>query len=83
MKSKSEVEKIVCDGVVETFDLKEDITNINMSFKDDLEADSIDMVSLALVLEDEFGSEVEEDKLKDFKTIANVIDYIMENQEDA
>ncbi len=80
MMTREEVEKIVCDGVIETFDLKEEISDKSISFKQDLEADSIDMVSLALVLEEEFDAEIEEDQLKNFITINNVIDYIVERQ---
>ncbi len=80
MHSRSEVVKIVRDAVVETFDLKEEIENDNLAFQEDLKADSIDMVSLALVLEDEFEAEIEEDQVENFVTINNVIDYIMDRQ---
>jgi len=80
MKTREEIEKIVCDGVIETFDLKEEISDKNISFKQDLDADSIDMVSLSLVLEEEFNADIEEDQLRNFITINNVIDYIVERQ---
>ncbi len=80
MYSRNEVVKMVHDSVIETFDLEE-VANSDLSFKDDLDANSLDMVSLALVLEEEFSAEIEEDKIEDFKTINDVIDYIIIRQQ--
>jgi len=80
MYNRSEVVTIVRDAVVETFDLKEEIQNDNLAFQKDFKADSIDMVSLSLVLEDEFEAEIEEDQVENFITINNVVDYIMDRQ---
>ena len=80
MYSRNEVVKMVHDSVMETFDLEE-VANSDLSFKDDLDANSLDMVSLALVLEEEFSAEIEEDKIEDFKTINDVIDYIIIRQQ--
>jgi len=80
MYSRTEVAKIVREAVEETFDLNEAITDDSTSFKEDLDANSLDMVSLALVLEDEFSAEIEEDQIEHFKTIETVINYIMDRQ---
>ena len=39
------------------------------------------MVSLALVLEDEFSAEIDENEVDNFITINHVIDYIMDRQQ--
>lgn len=80
MFSRTEITKIVHDAVKETFDLKSGITDDSTSFKDDLDANSLDMVSLALVLEDELSAEIEEGQIEYFKTINDVINYIMDRQ---
>ncbi|MEE9328400.1 MAG: acyl carrier protein [Cocleimonas sp.] len=77
---RSEILKIVKDAVVETFDLKEKITNDNLSFVEDLDADSIDLASLVMVLEDEFSADIEEEKVRSFVTINDVVDFIVEQQ---
>lgn len=81
MRSRDEVTKIVRESVAETFSIEEAITNDNLSFEDDLEADSLDMMSLAMVLEDEFGAEIETEQVGNFITIQNVIDYVVDRQE--
>lgn len=76
--NREEVTQKVHNAVIETFSLKEPIQDDNLSFKDDLKADSIDVVSLLLLLEEEFSEDVDEDAAENFKTISDVIDYIME-----
>jgi acyl carrier protein len=82
MLSRDEVTKIVRDAVAETFAIEEElITNDNLTFEEDLQADSLGMMSLAMVLEDEFGAEIEADQVGEFITIKNVIDYVVNRQE--
>ncbi len=81
MQSREEITKIVREAVAETFAIEEPITDDSKTFEDDLQADSLDMMSLAMVLEDEFGAEIEANQVGDFKTINNVIDYVVNRQE--
>ncbi len=55
-----------------------DITKVNenSSFIDDLGADSLDVVDLAMALEDEFGVKIEDDKLEKFVTVGDVVNYL-------
>ena len=55
-----------------------DVENLNpkMDFRDDLNADSIDLVELIMTIEDEFGIQVSDDDIKKLNTIEDVIDYI-------
>lgn len=48
----------------------------NSSFIDDLGADSLDVVDLAMALEDEFGVKIEDDKLEKFVTVGDVVSYL-------
>ncbi|MDY2986578.1 MAG: acyl carrier protein [Peptoniphilus sp.] len=50
----------------------------DMTFVDDLGADSIDIVELVMSIEDEFSIELEEDHLKELSTISDVIEYAKE-----
>jgi len=80
MLGRDEVTRIVREGVAETFSIDTPITDDNLSFEGDLKADSLDMMSLAMVLEDEFGSEIETEEVGSFITIQNVIDYVVNRQ---
>jgi acyl carrier protein len=46
------------------------------SFRDDLNADSLDLVELVMALEDEFGLEVEDDDVELIKTVGDARNYI-------
>ncbi len=77
---RDEVVQIVREAVAETFAIEEPITDDSLTFENDLDADSLGMMSLAMVLEDEFGAEIEAEQVGEFITIQNVIDYIVDRQ---
>jgi len=47
------------------------------TFVDDLDIDSLSMVEIAVAAQDKFGVEIPDDKLKDLKTVQDVIDYVV------
>ena len=48
------------------------------SFKDDLEADSLDLFEMVMALEDEFGVEIPSEDLEKMATVGDVIEYLRE-----
>ena len=63
--------------IAEQFELDADKITMDTSFEDDLEADSLDLVDLAMELEDEFDiGETEEGVLEKIKTVGDVVNYI-------
>jgi len=57
--------------------------NENLSLKDDLGADSIDLVELVMAFEDEYGIEVQYEELeKRVKTIGDIVEYLSEQGAD-
>ncbi len=59
-------------------ELSVDIDEIKLetSLKDDLNADSIDMMQVVDVLEQEFGVEVDTSELANIITVADIVNYI-------
>ncbi|MGO1580972.1 MAG: acyl carrier protein [Peptoniphilaceae bacterium] len=51
----------------------------DMTFENDLSADSIDIVELVMSIEDEFGIEIDDEVLSKMETISDVLDYVEEN----
>ncbi len=45
-------------------------------FKEDLEADSLDLVELIMAFEDEFGGEISDDEAQKIKTVRQAVDYL-------
>lgn len=50
------------------------------SFKDDLEADSLDLFELMMALEEEFDVEIPSEDLEKLLTVGDVIKYIEEHK---
>ncbi|KHF39812.1 acyl carrier protein [Halalkalibacter kiskunsagensis] len=72
----SRVTKIVVDRLgVEEAEVK-----LEASFKDDLGADSLDVVELVMELEDEFDLEISDEEAEKISTVADVVDYINSRQ---
>ncbi len=66
--------QIICDE----FSLTEDEVTLSSRFDADLGADEIDMVDLAMSLEDEFMKEIPEETLEGFKTVEDVLNFLKE-----
>ena len=62
--------------VKEQLDVEEDKVVPNASFTDDLGADSLDLVELIMMFEEEFNIQIPEDHIEKIKTVGEAIDYI-------
>ncbi|HAJ54730.1 MAG TPA: acyl carrier protein, partial [Lactobacillus sp.] len=51
-----------------------------LNFKQDLDADSIDIVEFVLELEDAFGAEIPDDDAEKIQTVQDAVDYIKAHQ---
>lgn len=51
-----------------------------LNFKEDLNADSIDIVEFVLELEDTFGAEISDEDAEKLTTVADAVNYISEHQ---
>jgi acyl carrier protein len=50
------------------------------SFREDLEADSLDLVELIMELEEQFGMEIPDEEAEKITTVEEAVDYVMEHQ---
>lgn len=69
----------VKDIVVTQFNVEANNITLETSFRDDLNADSLDLVELIMALEDEFGLEIEDEDLDSIKTIGDAMEYLKNN----
>jgi acyl carrier protein len=53
-----------------------DSVQLDKSFTDDLDIDSLAMVEIAVAAQDKFGVEIPDEQLKDLKTVQDVITYV-------
>lgn len=73
------VEARVRKIVVEQLGIKEDELKNDASFVDDLGADSLDTVELVMALEEEFETEIPDEKAEKITNIEQAVQYIEEN----
>lgn len=50
------------------------------SFREDLEADSLDLVELIMELEEQFGMEIPDEEAEKITTVEEAVDYVEQHQ---
>ncbi|HKZ12254.1 MAG TPA: phosphopantetheine-binding protein [Solirubrobacterales bacterium] len=73
--SSESVEKTIYDGLVELGTERDALSR--EATLEDLDVDSLDLVELAQIVEDEYGVELKGDDVKDVKTVGDVIDLVV------
>ncbi len=68
--------EVVRNVIVEIKDIPEEEIQLESKFDEDLEADSLDIVEMLMLLEEKFGIQIPEEDAEKMKTVKNVVDYI-------
>lgn len=64
--------------IVELLGVDPDKVTMEASFRDDLEADSLDLVELIMAFVEEFGGEISDEEAKQITTVGEAVKYIEE-----
>lgn len=72
----SEVMERVTKIIVDRLGVEESKVTPEATFKDDLGADSLDVVELVMELEDEFGLQFSDEDSEKIATVGDAVDYI-------
>ena len=75
----SKIEEQVKNIVAEQLGVKGEEVKNESSFVDDLGADSLDTVELVMALEEEFDTEIPDDKAESIAKVKDAIQYIEAN----
>ena len=62
--------------IADQLSVSEDEVTLEASFKDDLDADSLDLFELVMALEEEYDVEIPSDDLAELNTVGDVIYYL-------
>jgi len=73
--AKSTFER-VRDIIVDQLDVDPGEVTMAASFKDDLDADSLDLVELIMAFEEEFGGEINDEKAQEMVTVGDVVNHL-------
>jgi acyl carrier protein len=67
--------------IVEQLGVDPDKVTMEARFREDLEADSLDLVELIMAFEDEFGGEISDDEAQQIKTVGQAVTYLQGRME--
>lgn len=62
--------------IADRLGVSEDEVTLEASFKEDLDADSLDLFELVMALEEEYDVEIPSDDLAELNTVGDVINYL-------
>jgi acyl carrier protein len=62
--------------IVEMLGVDEDKVTMDARFREDLEADSLDLVELIMAFEDEFGGEISDEEAQKITTVGEAVIYL-------
>ncbi|RTQ82666.1 acyl carrier protein [Listeria monocytogenes] len=75
----AEVLEKVTKIIVDRLGVEESKVTLEASFKEDLGADSLDVVELVMELEDEFGVEISDGDAENINTVGDAVKHIEAN----
>ena len=62
--------------IVEQLGVDEAAVTPEARFREDLEADSLDLVELIMAFEEEFGGEISDEEAQQIETVGQAVEYI-------
>ena len=74
--------EIIKKIVAEQFGISEAEVTLDLVFEDDLDADSLDLVDIAMSIEDEFKIEIHGDEFDDLDhplSVGDIVNFVEEN----
>jgi acyl carrier protein len=71
-----EVLKLVRDHLVAELEVSPDAITSETRFRDDLDADSLDLYELLMELEDRYGIRVSEEEAARIETVGDAVDFV-------
>ena len=68
---------VIREVAVEVLSVESNAVVEEASFKDDLDADSLDLVEFVMALEERFDVSIPEDELEDVTTVGRAVDLVL------
>ncbi len=65
--------------IVEQLGVDENKVTLEANFREDLEADSLDLVELIMAFEEEFGGEISDEEAQEITTVGQAVDYLVKH----
>ncbi len=78
--NQAEVFEKVKEIIIDQLGSEEEKITMKASFRDDLEADSLDLVELIMAFEEEFGGEISDEDAQTITTVGGAVNYLIDHQ---
>ncbi|MFJ2861437.1 acyl carrier protein [Kitasatospora sp. NPDC087314] len=79
MATKDEVLEGLAEIVNEIAGIPTEDVELEKSFTDDLDVDSLSMVEVVVAAEERFDVKIPDDEVKNLKTVGDAVEYILTN----
>jgi acyl carrier protein len=80
-RSREEVFALVRDHLADELDVDPGVITLQTRFKEDLEADSLDLYTLVQELEDVYGVTMSDEQAAEVLTVGQAVDFVLEHQQ--
>ncbi|SHG38508.1 acyl carrier protein [Thermosyntropha lipolytica DSM 11003] len=70
--------EVLKEIIIEIKDVPEEIVTMDASFEEDLDADSLDIVEMLMLLEERYDIQIPEEAAENMKTVRDAVEYIEE-----
>jgi len=77
---REEILEKIREITVDRLGVEESEVTPEASFREDLEADSLDLVELIMELEEQFGMEIPDEEAEKITTVEQAVEYVVEHQ---
>lgn len=74
------IEERIVEIVADLLGVPAEKVTMNARFREDLEADSLDLVELIMAFEEAFGSEISDEDVQKINTVGEAVEYINNNR---
>ena len=79
MSSQDEIYTKVKDIIIDLLGAPAEKITLEARFREDLEADSLDLVELIMAFEDKFGGEISDEDAQKITTVGEAVKYLSEH----
>jgi acyl carrier protein len=77
--SREQVMKLVREHLAEELEVDPARIQEGTSFREDLDADSLDLYELVMELEDRYGISISEEQAATIRTVGQAVDFVLEH----
>jgi acyl carrier protein len=75
--TREQIYELICDHLADELGIEPDQIREESRFKEDLEADSLDLYTLVQELEDTYGVHISDEQAVEIKTVGQAVDFVL------